>query len=120
MGRRFIPPISARLVEQESDRVRRNHDERIAELQKVPIVGGTLIKGIKLPNATSVPVHHGLGHVASVFLGAPYPEDPSAVTTGGIIRQLTRSSTDKWDPRHYAVLRASGWGTTMYVDAWVF
>lgn len=118
-GRRFTPPISARLPDQESDRVRRNSDERVTEIQKIPIVGGFLVRGVKLEDSINTPVHHKLGRIATVIPSVPYATSGS-VTTGGIIRDRTRLTADKYDPRHYAVLYAEGWGTTMYVDLWIF
>lgn len=117
-GRRFTPPISARQQDAEADRVRRNADERITEIQKVPIVGGFLVRGVKLPDATNVPVHHGLGRQVVALPGVPYALSGS-VTTGGILRDRTRL-LENYDARQYVVLYAEGWGTTMYVDLWIF
>ncbi len=119
-GRRFIPPVSARLPDEASDRVRRNHDERITELQKVPITGGLLVRGVKLPDATDVPIHHDLGRRAVVIPSVLYAGDDTAVTTGGILRDRTPFTSSKYDGKKYAVIRASGWGTTMYGDFWIF
>ena len=116
-GRRFTPPVSARQRDAEADRVRRNSDERITELQKVPIVGGFLVRGVKLPDDVDVPVHHKLGRVPVVIPGIPYAL--TGTTTTGRIRDRTRVLTN-FDAREYVVLRATGWGTTMYLDLWIF
>lgn len=118
-GRKFRASLPVSLSDETAERARRNHDERISELQDVPIVRGRLFREIELPNATDAPIHHGLGRIATVIPGAPYSKD-GAESTGGILRDRTRLTTDKYDPRNYAVLRASGWSTTMYVDVWIF
>lgn len=115
-GRRLKPAlaISAR---EEGERARRN-EERIDELQDVEIVRGKLFQAIELPDSTNIPIHHALGRIATVIPGVPYATSGS-VTTGGILRDRTRLVSE-YDPRQYAVLYAEGWGTTMYVDVWIF
>lgn len=117
-GRRLKPALVVTLADKQSERARRNHEERIDELQEVEIVRGRLFREVELPNATDAPIHHALGRIATAIPGAPYSKD-GAETTGGILRDRTRLVTE-YDPRQYTVLRASGWGTTMYVDVWVF
>lgn len=113
-GRRFIPPVSARLSDEKVDRVRRNQDERITELQRIPVLGGHLIRNISLEDAVNTHVFHGLGRRASVFL-SPVRGDPSST---GRIEDATE--VVEADRSKYVVLTASGWGTTVVVDAWVF
>lgn len=115
-GRRQLKPAAVGKLSDE--KVRRNHEERIDELQKVEIVRGRLFRGVELPDQTNVPIHHGLGRIAVVIPGVPYAKSGS-VTTGGILRDRTRLY-DNADPRNNAVLYAEGWGTTMYVDVWIF
>jgi hypothetical protein len=115
LGRRQLRPAAVGKLSDE--KVRRNHEERIDELQKVEIVRGRLFRGIELPDQTNVPLHHGLGRIAVVIPGLPYATGGSV--SAGSIRDRTRA-VDTVDPRNYAVLFAEGFGVTMYVDVWVF
>ncbi len=69
--KRFKPPATAKLVDKDADLVRQSHDQRIRELQGVPVVGGKLIKDIELEADTPTPVAHGLGRRATVMLSPP-------------------------------------------------
>jgi hypothetical protein len=117
-GKQLKPALPIKLKDEDAEKARRNHDERITELQGVEIVRGRLYREVELPNQVNVPIHHKLGRIAVVIPGVPYAKAGS-VTTGGILRDRTRLTTD-FDPRNYAVLYAEGWGTTMYVDVWIF
>lgn len=117
-GKRLKPALTDTLKDPAAEKIRRNQDERIDELQGIPLVRGKLIKAVELPDATNVPVHHALGRVATVIPGAPYALGGSV--TSGSIRDRSRVLSDQYDPRQYAVLFAEGWGVTMYVDVWVF
>lgn len=114
MPRRLQPPAPVRLADADAERVRRSHAEAIRELQAVPIVGGSLVRDIELPDGVNVPVPHGLGRKAAVFIS---PAQFSGSATTGRIREVRSAS---YDPAKYVVLRASGWSETITVDAWVF
>lgn len=113
-GRRFIPPISARLSDEAADRARRNADDRIAEIQSTPILAGRLFRGVSLEDGINTHVFHGLGYRASVFV-SPVRNDPS---TSGRIEDTTE--VVEADRSKYVVLYAAGWGKTVVVDVWVF
>ncbi len=114
MAKRFQAPPVIKLADSEAERVRRSHDERIRELQAVPIVRGSLIRDISLPDGSNVAVAHGLGRKAAIFLS---PAQFSGSATTGRIREVRDPN---YDPAQYVVLRASGWSETIIVDAWVF
>lgn len=116
-GRRLTPPVSARLADPQADRVQRATDQRVSELQKVPLVAGSLVENVELPDATLVPISHNLGRVARVF-NSP-PRFKTAPTGSGQIRDRSLDNT-KYDPRKYVVLYAADWGATAYVDVWIY
>lgn len=98
--------------------VRRHQAQQIEEIQRVPLMGGKLIKNIRLPDGEDVPVPHGFGRPVTVFLSPPRQEVNGA-TTGRLIDQTIRVA-DKFDPKFYFVLRATGFTLDVLVDAWVF
>jgi hypothetical protein len=114
VAKRFQAPLALRLKDEDAERVRRNHEQRIRELQAVPIVGGRIATDIDLPDGENVPISHGLGRKAAVFIS---PAQFSGSATTGRIREVRDPS---FDPTQYVVLRASGWSETITVDAWLF
>jgi hypothetical protein len=114
MVNRLIPPTAVRLDDDKAERVRRNHDERIRELQAVPVVRGNLIKGIELADATTTPISHGLGRRATVFVS------PAQATSGATTGRIREIRSADYDQRKFVVLQADGWGETVTVDLWVF
>ncbi len=115
---RFIPPILTRVKDEAVDRILRNIQDRITQLQDIRLIRGKFVEGIELPDQTNVPVRHGFGRPARAFPSVPYAVS-GTVTTGGILRDRTRLVADEFDPAQYVVLYADGWGTTMYVDCWI-
>jgi hypothetical protein len=115
---RFLPPLLKRFADEALDSVLRNVQQRIDQLQGVAIVRGKLVTGIELPDQTNIPVRHGFGRPARAFVSVPYAIS-GLVTTGGILRDRTRLVSEQFDSSQYVVLYAAGWGTTMYVDAWI-
>lgn len=112
--KRLKAPTSGRLADPDAERIRRNQDERIGEIQSVPILQGRLFTDIELEDGVNTPIPHGLGRRAHVFIS---PAQFSSAATTGRIREV-RSTV--FDPTKYVVLRANGWGETITVDAWVF
>lgn len=117
--RRFHPPERLKLEDKTAERVRHSHDEAIRELQDVPLLGGKLIENVEIPDATSVPVFHGLGRLPRVFVSPPRFKSTPTV---GVIRDRSRLTTvtPKYDPTQYVVLHGQGFGVSAYVDVWVF
>jgi hypothetical protein len=116
-GKRLKPALPVTLKDETAERARRNHAERIDELQSVPIVRGKLIAGVSLPDGDEVSIHHGLGRRASVFPAVPLQGDFTA--TNGRLLDITLLRSDKVDVRQYSVLKASGFGGTLTLDVWV-
>lgn len=110
---RFIPAVGAKLGDQEAERVRRNHEERIGQLQKVPIIGGTELLDQELPDGVDVYIAHGLGRRARCFVSPPR----GGSTSGSINDRTVAIGADR---ARYVVLRADDWGSTVKVDIWIW
>jgi hypothetical protein len=110
---RLRGPITPRLIEPGTDRVARNHEQRLRELQSIPIVGGKLVKGVELPDSVLVTISHGLGRVATVFVSPPYK-------TFGTTGRISQTRDENPDETLYVTLKAVGWSGTVRVDVWVF
>ena len=107
------PPVATTLTDDAAERVRRNHDERIRELQSAPLIHGRLFRGIELPNAQRVDVPHGLGRPAVALVSWPYQ-------TFGTSGRISMSHAENPDPRLYVSISAVGWSATITVDVVVF
>lgn len=119
MARRFLQRLARHVADAVTDQVLRNVQDRIDELQGIPLLGGRSIRGIELPDATPVPVRHGLGRIPTVLISPPYFKATPAAT--GHVRDRTRGSLSaQFDPSLYVVLYAEDWGITAYVDLWVY
>ena len=114
MTKRFQPPAAVKLADPDAERVRQVTDQRIRELQSVPVVQGRLVTSIELPDGVNVPIAHGLGRKAHLFISPP---QFSGSATTGRIREVRSGA---FDASKYVVLRASGWSETITVDVWVF
>ena len=103
------PPVNVRLADPDADRVRRNHDERIAELAGLPAAGLRVIRNVSLADGVDTPVSHGLGRVPSWVA-------PSAVRGAIANGRIEEVRTNGSDRTMITVLRAVGYGTTITVD----
>ncbi len=110
---KLTPSISTKLADPDLERVRRNLDERVTQLQGLPASGLKVIQNVSLENATDIPIAHGLGRVPLAVLVSP---SRGAVSTGRITE--TRSATYQRD--QVVVLQANGHGATIIVDVVVF
>lgn len=109
---RLRRPLDVRLSEATAERVRRERDEALNELQRTPAASGRIIEGVELPDAVDVRVPHGLGRPARVFISPPRG---GASNTGRITDRTEILGEDR---TKYVVLRASGWSITLVVDIW--
>lgn len=119
---RLRGPITPRLIEPGTDRVARNHEQRLREIQSIPIVGGKLIKGVLLPDNAVTAVPHGFGRPVSVFVSPPRKRSLAATPDCRILR-VDGSADDPGttDPSQYVLLIAAGYGGGgVTVDLWVF
>lgn len=106
---KLTPSIPAKLDDPDAERVRRNLDDRISELQALPFTRATVIQNVSLPDATDIPVAHSLGRKPLAVLVSP----PRDNTAAGRISETraTNYSRDK-----VIVLQANGYGATILVD----
>jgi len=79
---RFTAPITTRLADPDSERVRRNHEQRLSEVASLSILGAETIRGVVLPASTPVMIAHGLGRAPS-FVGVSCFRLASGVTLSG-------------------------------------
>ena len=98
-----------RLEDPQLERVRQEHAEAIAELQRAPAVGLRVIADVSLADGTATFVPHGLGRPA-LWVGVSVPRN--ATTSGRVVE----SRTGAGDRAKGVVLTASGYGATIVVD----
>lgn len=116
---RFTPPLTTRLADPDSEAVRRNHEQRITEFQRLPIAGGELIRNVAIPNASDRLVPHGLGRAPLMVIVSP-PRGANAV---GMVRELRGTNPFSGAPIDSAkavCLRADSFASTITVDVLVF
>lgn len=114
---KLTPPITVRLDDDDAEKVRRNHEQRIAELQALPASNMTVVRGVVLPSGSpgaSVAIAHGLGR-APIWVG---PSAPRNVATIGVIVDLgsVDLSGNPIDRSKVVVLLGSGYGAAITVD----
>lgn len=113
--RRFTPPAPAKLVDETAETVRRNHEQRITELQAEPILGGKWVRDVELLDGVATPVAHGLGRRPYVLMSPPRTRT-GGVTSGRIIDRTLREAA--YDRNQHVVLRADGFTIPVYVDVY--
>lgn len=111
ISKRLQAPVGVKLDDDKAERVRRSHDERIKELQHVPVVMGRLFQ-VQLEEGKETPIAHRLGRRAVAL--------PSAPRGGAVAGNLSEIISDRYDPREFTVLRADNWMATVTVDVWIF
>ena len=116
-SRRQTQAITTRLADEDTERMRRNHEQRLVELQSMPASALTIVRGIVLPAGSPgapVSVPHGLGR-APRWVG---PSAPRNVGTIGVIIDL--GSVDlagkPIDRTKVVALVGSGFGSAITVD----
>ncbi len=103
------PPVSVRLDDTNSEVARRNHEERINELQALPAMGLVVIADVSLASGVETPIAHKLGR-RPLWHSCSSPR--GAVSTGRI--EEIRNTNNRHD--QVIVLKATGWGATIVVD----
>lgn len=114
---RLTPSITARLADPEAEKARRNHDQRIGELQGLPATALRTIAGVVLPDGTEVTVPHGLGRAPRAVITSPVRA--AAGTTAGAIfeyRGVGGLSGSPIDSSSVIVLAAFGFTNSITVD----
>lgn len=118
-GRRPRPEFTGKQADQLTERIRRNQNERIAQIQKSPGFAIKIIRDVTLEDGVPTPVPHGMGRAVSAVTTPPRRTGLGASTP--LVRRVdgTFEDTAKADPSQYVTLLASGWGAAVVVDVWV-
>lgn len=119
-GRRPRPEFTGRQKERVAERVRRNQNERISEIQKSVGFSLRVIRDVTLADNVQTPVPHGMGRAVSTIVSPARRTGLGASTP--LIRRVdgTFEDTVKADPTKFVTLLASGWGSSVIVDVWVY
>lgn len=107
-----LPPIDIVLDDQNAERVRRNHEERLKQLAGRPAFVLTPIGEVTLPDGTEVIVQHKLGRAPVQVIIGP----TRGAVTPGRIEEVRSSSRDR---TKVIILRADDMGATVKVDVTV-
>lgn len=102
-------PVTPKLEDEASERVRREFDMKIRELQTLPAALLTVTEGIELKDATETPIAHGLSRKPRLVIVSP----PRGATATGRIEEVRSGSYDR---ARVVVLKATGHGATITVD----
>lgn len=116
-------PITARLADADAERVRRNHEERIAEIQALPILGSALIEDVTVTNNGATFVQHKLGREPRFVWVSPIRVPNFAALTVGVIVDAggaAFTTANPIDRSKVIQLGAFGFGTTVVFDVVVF
>jgi hypothetical protein len=105
------PALPLKLDDEKAERVRRNHAERIDELQRTPCAGAVVIRNVSLVDSTITQVAHGLGRAPVMTIVSP---PRNSTSTGRIVDYKGTASAG--DPTKFVTLEAIGWGATITVD----
>lgn len=108
MAGRLHTPAAVYLPGVEAEQVRASHDRAIRELQASPLARASIVADVELPDATEIPIRHGLGRPARALISAAR----GASSTGRI--EEVRSS--EYNRSKVIALKATGWGATITVD----
>lgn len=103
------PPAAPKFQDVFLEGVRREHADKIVELQKLPAAELKVISDVSLVDATDKPVPHGLGRNPKCVLVSP----PRGASSTGRIEEVRSSSYDR---TKVVVLKATNWGATVLVD----
>lgn len=104
----MIALLSITLADEQLERVRRNHGDAIAELQRLPASSTRTIRDIVLADGVATPVPHGLGRPAFVTVSPP-----RGISLSGRIEEVRDGAHDR---NRYVVLKQTGCGANITVD----
>lgn len=107
--RNRVQAIGVRLADEDAERVRRNHDDRIAALERLPAADLVIVANVTLADGVRTPVTHNLGRVPrSVKLGVP-----RGATAAGYVNEIRDGSVDR---TKQVLLQADDYGATITLD----
>jgi hypothetical protein len=103
-----IQLLTIKLDDEKAERVRRNTQEALAELQRTPAARAGIVRDVTLADGIATPVPHGLGRPAFAT-----PSPPRGAVSTGRIEEVRDGTHDR---TKYVVLKATGWGATITLD----
>lgn len=106
-------PLGIKLEDPDLERVRRNHEERIVELQRLPAAGLQVIRDVSLVDSIATVIAHGLGRAPVLVLPSP----ARGGTSSGSIVEVRDGK--QYDRSKVIVLTAKGYTTAVVVDVGV-
>lgn len=109
MANRLQPALPLVINDVTADRVRRNHDRQIGELQALPATAIKVIPDIELPDSVEVAVPHGLGRPA-VWHKESTVRNPAG---NGVIEEVRGGNYDR---SSVIVLKATSYSATITID----
>ncbi len=107
---RLAAPITTRLDDEPTERVRRAHHDAIVDLQNAASAIPIIIPGVVLANATATTIAHGLGK-SPRWVGVSAQRGG---TSTGRITDLSRNGS--YDRSKVIALQADGWTVSITVD----
>lgn len=119
---RFTPAITTRLVDDAAERVRRNHEQQITEIQSREILDARVIHGVVLGSGgPPVTVAHGLGRPPKVVsISAIRWVDGTAISAGSVLDYGAQVAGVPIDRSRNVVLLGIGFGVAVTVDVTVY
>ncbi len=105
-------PSTPKLADVNSERVRREHDAKIVELQNTPSASMKFISNVQLADTVATPIPHGLGRAPKFVTEST----PRGATAAGRIDEIRDGSQDR---TKVIVLKATGFGATITIDVQV-
>jgi hypothetical protein len=103
------PPLPIKLDDDKSERVRRNHEQRLSDVENQPAVSMVTRTEIQLADGVTTPINHTLGKTPSLVIVSP----PRGAVSTGRIAEIRDGKTDR---SRTIQLVANGWGATITID----
>lgn len=105
----MIQLLVTKLDDPKLETVRRNQNEAIGELQKLPFANSRIIANVILADGVETPIAHQLGRLP-LFV---FPSIPRGALSAGRIDEIRNGTVDR---SKLLKLKASGYGAIITVD----
>ncbi len=104
----MIALLPLKLKDEDAERVRRNHQDALAELQKLRAIGMKVLGTFDLQDGVATPIPHGMARAVFAWCSPVR----NAVSNG----RLEEVRDGSYDRTKFIVLKATGFGATVSVD----
>lgn len=111
---RFTPSLTIKLDDDQAERVHRNIEQRLLEIQASPALSSMTLANVVLADNAETVVPHGLGRIPTVLVSPPM-----GAASGGVIRDFGSKSplTGVINDRTKSILlRCDGFGAAITVN----